>query len=213
MRGPPSYGRARLSEIKTCPTSWPSIISHAKRRPYRSCSARLTSSVSVAPYKVIAKSIALFVARAIHRSKDRRHEALWPAPTLSIVREKFPDPFFHSIQVCRRRARARSNKPKQFRKNRNEGLIMAQIETQNRKTIELWEVWTTSNEGDAWTFLGRFDTAQAANIEALNHSLAGSVQNEFGPKREYKILPIKMPVGHPNPYHRPYIGQLDELPF
>ncbi len=121
--------------------------------------------------------------RAIHRSKDRRHEALLPAPTLSIVREKFPDPFFHRIQVCRRRARARSNKPKPFRKNRNEGLIKAQIETVNRKTIELWEVWTTSNEGDAWTFLGRFDTAKEANIEALNHSLAQSLSTRSCPYR------------------------------
>ena len=90
---------------------------------------------------------------------------------------------------------------------------MAQIETQNRKTIELWEVWTTSNEGDAWTFLGRFDTAKEANIEALNHRWDGSVQNEFGPNREYKILPVQLLVGHPNPYHQSYQAQLDGLPF
>ena len=90
---------------------------------------------------------------------------------------------------------------------------MAQIETVNRNTIELWEVWTTNDEGDAWRFLGRFDTAKEANIEALNHSLAQSVQNEFGPKLEYKILPVQMPVGHPNSYHKSYHAQLDELPF
>ena len=93
---------------------------------------------------------------------------------------------------------------------------MAQIETVNRKTIELWEVWTTNVLEDAfgsWNFLGRFDTAKEANIEALNHSLAVSVQNEFGPKIEYKILPVQMPVGHPNPYHRSHHWQLDELPF
>ena len=90
---------------------------------------------------------------------------------------------------------------------------MAQIETVNRNTIELWEVWTTIDKGDAWTFLGRFETVKEANIEALNHSLAVSVQNEFGPKIEYKILPVQMPVGHPNPYHRSHHWQLDELPF
>ena len=90
---------------------------------------------------------------------------------------------------------------------------MAQIETVNRNTIELWEVWTTNDKEDAWSFLGRFDTAKEANIEALNHSLAVSVKNEFVPKLEYKILPVQMPVGHPNPYHRSYHEQLDELPF